>query len=203
MNIFILYQSADHGQIPDTIQLVQSFGNESIHIDSISPVATGQVVLLEGASNEFKKWLGGKEIWTTNNPMCGTWNKKKVEKIDMTLVPIDTANPDFFEWGRNCQKMGLSDSYSVNMLETQWSIDVRTDVRMDDFWTGFQSDLSISLPKIGDEVEGMKVTRVMKLTTYLYDIFGMPSQFNKGASKSARENGIKIGTFSRVTGFGA
>jgi hypothetical protein len=58
-------------EMPNNITIVQDYGHESIHCDG--EFIHGESRLLSGEPDAFKAWLGGLEVWSTNNPLMGVW----------------------------------------------------------------------------------------------------------------------------------
>lgn len=71
MQLFMLLQE-EHTPVPLGIELVQTFGEETVRYDGGS--VHGTVAMLSGEASEFQKWLHTFEgIWISNNPMLGAW----------------------------------------------------------------------------------------------------------------------------------
>lgn len=72
----------DFGPIPEGIELIQSFGDETVVRSDGSEMASGKAVLLSGDPDLFISWLEGKTIWHSANPLTGVWEKSRVKGLD-------------------------------------------------------------------------------------------------------------------------
>lgn len=82
MHMFIL----DTGEYPDApadIKVEQNFGYERIRSDTT--LTQGDVLLVSGEPEAFRRWLGGHLVWTTNNPMMGDWTQHQVQMPGSSL----------------------------------------------------------------------------------------------------------------------
>lgn len=68
----ILLHTHFMGAIPESIQIVQEFGEETLMAENGTVLARGTSMYLSGPLEEFAKWLGPvPDIWISNNPMVG------------------------------------------------------------------------------------------------------------------------------------
>lgn len=66
------------GPVPSGIRVVQEFGDETVVVESKTgskpEFVHGTSMFLEGPTQAFVDWLKPFDgVWTTNNPMVGTW----------------------------------------------------------------------------------------------------------------------------------
>jgi hypothetical protein len=84
MLMFILHTYKE-GAIPDDIEVKQSFGQERV-VPGTGPVrerlqnaVEGEVLLVSGEPEAFMRWLGGKEVWISSNPMLSDWTLETIK----------------------------------------------------------------------------------------------------------------------------
>lgn len=86
MKLFILLNS-NLPDRPEAVQLLETFGHETIMADNGKPLASGTVALIEASTEVLAEWLRpALEAWVTNNPMFGTWHA--VHVVEGRLVVL-------------------------------------------------------------------------------------------------------------------
>lgn len=60
---------------PSTVQLIETFGRETVVDDRGNILAEGTSAVVEGSADEVAQWIAKAEgeVWITPNPMVGPW----------------------------------------------------------------------------------------------------------------------------------
>lgn len=58
------------------------------------------------------------------------------------LFSIDSKAPDFYKWGQNCRRLGLTTAESKRVLDTFYHSPVENIDDRDDFWSGYEFEKS-------------------------------------------------------------
>lgn len=112
MQLIMLLQPA-FGSVPDTLNVVENYGPESIVDPSGTPVANGNVVYLEGEVVDFVKWLGAQPgIWCCSSPLMGDWQLMHVE-LEYTL---EVSYNRGLSYMNDVKVRDLSDTKLVNRI---------------------------------------------------------------------------------------
>lgn len=94
----VLLHTAHMGPVPETIQVIQEFGWETILAENGTLLASGTSMYLSGPLEEFAKWLGPvPDIWVSNNPTLGKWYVVHVKRGLLTPEAAEPVKEPFKE----------------------------------------------------------------------------------------------------------
>lgn len=82
MHLLFLH-TKDLGPVPEDITVVQNYGYERVVAGPES--ATGDSILISAEPEAIRRWLGGKDVWTSSNPLLGSWTRHQVKMPESSL----------------------------------------------------------------------------------------------------------------------
>lgn len=107
-NLVILYVPEDLAPKPDSVEIVQEFGSESVRytVGDDVRIKRGTSMLIRASQAGFYQWFKDTGVWTSSNPMIGDW---KFQEPGSVRKPPETP----LEWGAYYASMFEGDRFEL------------------------------------------------------------------------------------------